>query len=889
MYRINITRSGRFNDMAQEGERSVETREGSAVILVNGTLRQCHILSLLPLSSTATDEHGQEIRTISSYRVYLEAASYLAMKHFNDRDPTVLPGLPDLLQDCDVQLTVDLRDTQFSPIEAARNLQDAQNSHKLSGTPLPTALFGDARSTVSQTIAILAGSYELPQISGSSTSASLDNKDTYPFFARTVPTNEGDAKALLIYLESLKVTHFGVIYIGDSYGTAYNGFIAKEAYLRGITVVSAQFKDDKGNDSISNATERIRKSGVRYIFGICNPPSWKTVARSAIDAGILGQFGYTWLLSDTSLALAQPGFTLNRETERDLARAMHGTGVLSPTTPTYLKFEEALATFQNNTDLQQVFVSKHRDAPIFDGFDWTYPGRSIYQYLYYDAAISLGLAACRADNKFFTGPELYRTLVALEFEGVSGHVSFKNISGTRNADDLSYNIQNLLLSDAFSAQDNYSFTGNVAVNIDFRSAHIITEILPFVYADNSTIPPQALPPFDENLNLITTPVRVVGLVLCAATILCSLGWCAWTWKNRKADIVRASQPIFLGQLCIGTIIFGASIIPMSMQEPISQHGLDIACMSTLWLLSIGFVTSFAALFSKTMRLNRLFKHGQGFRRTQVKARDVLLPFVVMMTINIALLVVLTTVAPLTYSRVQVQNFDSFGRSIESYGVCFKQEGNMEKAVQTSVIVALFVVNLAALLFANYQCFLARNLPSDFNESFYVTLTNAGILEALILGSPMLFLVYDNPTANFLVRSLLVAIICFTILLPTFIPKALQRAVRKLRKEHNFSTRRITVAQHRSKNDSQQADGQNTVEEHETRAGTSKVMRNDDFWVHRQSSMSFRENGHELNRASLSYREAKGLKSQRMSNQSRLGSCASQLEVPLEDSANKLES
>jgi hypothetical protein len=42
----------------------------------------------------------------------------------------------------------------------------------------------------------------------------------------------------------------------------------------------------------------------------------------------------------------------------------------------------------------------------------------------------LGIAACEAKQNFFTGPELYQTLVETEFEGVSGLVRFSNNTGT---------------------------------------------------------------------------------------------------------------------------------------------------------------------------------------------------------------------------------------------------------------------------------------------------------------------------------------------------------------------------------------------------------------------------------------------------------------------------
>jgi Receptor family ligand binding region/7 transmembrane sweet-taste receptor of 3 GCPR len=820
---------------------ATETQEGSAVIRISENLRQCHLTTLLPLSSTVVDEQGNHSRTPISFRVYLEAASYLALKHFNDRDPRVLPKLNDLLLDCDVQLTVDMRDTQFSPIEAARQLQNIylHSDHSIE-VPLPFALLGAARSAVSQTVAILSGSYEIPQMSATSTSVSLDNKEVYPFFARTVPSNAGDAKALILYFERLKVTHFGVIFIQDSFGGAYHDYIKVDANKRGMAIISAPFNDGD-NGSISKAIERIRKSQVKYIFGVFNPRTWKSVFREAIKAGILGRSGYTWILSDASAELTQPGFTLDRVIEGDIARAIHGTGVLSLHVPTNSDFDDALTAFENNITLQHEFISKHQDASIFHGFDWTYPGMVMYQYLHYDAVVSLGIAACRAENYFFTGPEFYQTLLGTEFEGVSGYVSFLKETGTRNADQLRYQVANVLLSDSTSTPDSYGFASNITVEIDFRSVIPIVELLPFIYADNSTIPPRALPPLEEELNLITRPILSFGLSLCAATIACAIGWCIWTWRFRNTDVVRASQPIFLCQLCLGTVILAASIIPMSMQEPRSQSGLKIACMATPWLLSVGFTTTFAALFSKTMRLNKLFGNGNAFRRVQVKPQDVMLPFAILLTINLACLVIWTIFAPLAYRRIQVDNFDSFGRSVESYGTCYRQERRGGKIVQISVIAALVVVNFTALLFANYQCYLARDIPSDFNESYYIAVANAGILEAMMLGGPILLMVRDSPSANFLVKSLLIVICCCTILFPIFVPKAHKLQVRNMRRRHAMSDRRLNVGRESglSFTPAVELSRASSPEIAQCRVGGTMVTRNDDFWVHRRSMVTNR--------------------------------------------------
>jgi hypothetical protein len=138
--------------------------------------------------------------------------------------------------------------------------------------------------------------------------------------------------------------------------------------------------------------------------------------------------------------------------------------------------------------------------------------------------------------------------------------------------------------------------------------------------------------------------------------------------------------------------------------------------------------------------------------------------------NISLLVVWTVMSPVTWERIQVANYDEFGRSVESYGRC---EG--DGSTTTKVIICLMaIVNGLGLLFTNYQGFKTRALPTAFNESFYLGITNASLLEALILGIPILVLANDSPSTSFIVKAILVSFLCLCVLLPLFIPKHLQR-------------------------------------------------------------------------------------------------------------------
>ena len=145
---------------------------------------------------------------------------------------------------------------------------------------------------------------------------------------------------------------------------------------------------------------------------------------------------------------------------------------------------------------------------------------------------------------------------------------------------------------------------------------------------------------------------------------------------------------------------------------------------------------------------------------------------------------------MTWTRRWTASVDIFGRQVESYGSCY---GDQDDVAQYVFLVLILLVNTTALVVALYQSYKARNLPTDFNESYYVSISTFSLLESLMLGGPLLVLVHDNPTADFLIKSILIFIICSTILLFMFVPKYLQRNLREMRKSHARGNKRRGAA------------------------------------------------------------------------------------------------
>ena len=765
--------------------------------------RRSNIISLSHISSISDDAQ----RALVDFEVVLEVSAWLAWHHVATGSlDSLLPEVYSRLASCDVEFQFMMRDTQFSAINAARQFLEAYNiiqdelttsmtnkSEVAAVSNLATSLIGTVRSVESSAVSFLSSAYNIPQIASSSTASYLNNKDSYPLFARTAPTNQGDAYAMALYLKELNVSHVGIFYISDGYGNDFHADVVRELVPSNITVLSIQYEDS----AMETAIQEFATSNFKYVIAILNPGTWRNFIRFAYEYQIIGRPDYFWMFGESSLEFTDPSFRLQLATETDLATAIHGSAIISATEPLSKVFDQELMYFSQNTTMQQQYIKQHIESFLFEQYTFPTPGPSLYQYLTYDAVLALMLATCEVQqnsdeveawNPALAGRLLYEQLIRTEFQGVSGYVSFDPITGSRQSQNILYGVRNMLMVNFNSSNDEIRFTSEISSIINLADKQIEYDV-PFVYFSNTTTPPLSLPPVETHLNLIPTAILAFGLSLCGLVIVTSIFWMIWTLRYRDKVVVKASQPIFLFQICVGTLIITSAIIPMSMQEPISKRGLDIACMATPWLISMGFVTTFSALFTKTWRLNKLFRNSRNMRRVVIRPRHVILPLIVLMIINFVVMLAWTIDAPQIWQRNNVANYDTFGRSIESVGSC-EPSNKSRSTVYLSILVA---IDLSVLVFSNYQAYLARILPTEFSESTHIAIAMASMLEICILGIPLLFFTSTDPSIDFVIRSLLASVTSLSILIPIFLPKFIRQTTReRFSSTHGRTLRRSKI-------------------------------------------------------------------------------------------------
>ncbi|KAI2509762.1 G-protein coupled GABA receptor [Fragilaria crotonensis] len=746
--------------------------EYAAVLRLNETTRLAHIPIILTFAYPQEDGSF----AVEPWDLYPSLGAFLAFKHFNDRNPEVLPHLPHLLEGCDIQLTTEIYDSHGSPVEAARlAIQIILEANHSIAKPDPMAIVGCTYSRENKAVAVMTGVYGVPHITPFSGSTELDNGATFPTFARIIPNDQADARLVVHHMRSLGVTNFGVIHVHEEQGINYAKHLHEAGAGMSITTVSFEPSDPK---SMEAAIQTLKAANLKYFYGLALGED-EQLLRSVAEAGITGP-GYFWMMNDTGLD--------GKEFDADdpIVEALNGIGYKTMDPDVTGNMETNFMGFQFDSELQEEFISamKNLDRKTFSDFNLTenVPEYSWWVTLSYDAIIASGLAACSIQKEIFTNIEFFEAVTNVEFDGASGKVRLDPKTQSRDVNTVRYALMNMLTDSQGSVGDKLRFQARVASHYDLSSSDkAAVQVTPFIFADNSTTPPDQLPPLEVDQSLIGQGIRISGLVLCGLTILNAVGWMLFTRYYRRSKVIRGSQPPFLYMLCVGVIVMATSIIPMGLQEPVSKQALDVACMSQLWLLSAGFTTIFSALFCKLWRLNKLLASAKRFKRVQIEVKDVLYPFAILLVLNFTLLAVWTAVDPLRWVRGDLSSYDTYGRVTKTAGSCACES----QTNQTIFYVFFFLLNASALVIANWQSYLSRNYETEVNEHESIAISMLMLTEAAVLGLPVLFLVKNDAGAFFLVRTILIVITSVGVLLPIFLPKVSLRNQRKFDRKRSL--------------------------------------------------------------------------------------------------------
>lgn len=233
-------------------------------------------------------------------------AVLLAAYHFNNVDSS--PVLtPDIVSQCpDLKLTVELLDSEFSPIETTRTFTSVLQRQYTLQAPPPAAVVGAFRSSVTLPLAILSGVNDIPQVSHGATSIEFDDKDQYPLFGRTVTSSIGEAKVAVEFFKSIKSTHVAILFVTGAYGSALQKAFQDAANDANIVTESVALPfytdqgggtatgDSKDSNAVEGAIASLKNLKYQHVYAIFSENALETIMTLALKQGAAGR-GYLWV------------------------------------------------------------------------------------------------------------------------------------------------------------------------------------------------------------------------------------------------------------------------------------------------------------------------------------------------------------------------------------------------------------------------------------------------------------------------------------------------------------------------------------------------------------------------------------------------------------------
>ena len=134
---------------------------------------------------------------------------------------------------------------------------------------------------------------------------------------------------------------------------------------------------------------------------------------------------------------------------------------------------------------------------------------------------------------------------------------------------------------------------------------------------------------------------------------------------------------------------------------------NAACMSIVWLYSVGFSITFGTMFAKIRRVYLIFRAAAECRRVSITIQETAVVIAAVLCVDVVILLVWTFEDPLHWERT-VLTFDKYGESLRSEGHCTSDHW-------VAYALAIGVFHFILLCIACVTCYVARDIPSRFSE------------------------------------------------------------------------------------------------------------------------------------------------------------------------------
>nr|XP_006824736.1 PREDICTED: gamma-aminobutyric acid type B receptor subunit 2-like [Saccoglossus kowalevskii] len=657
----------------------------------------------------------------------------LALQHVNN-NTNILQGY---------HLRITPYDTKCDMAEGTKAFFEA-----MATGPPKLMVFGGICSNVTAPIAEAAIWWNLIQLSYANTEPFLSEREKYPTFFRTVPSEADFNPAKLKLLEYFNWTHVATIHQDTPRFSIAHNKMSSILEKSGIKLIKvANFANNP-----YSAVKSIKESGARIILGYFDEVMAKQVFCSARKNQLVGN-KYVWILpgwfTDNWWNSTSEFAGCKDDELYDAIQGYIATDVL----PLATTGAEMIAGLTASAYEDQYNTNNGDNYTVFHGY--AYDGVWAIA-LALDAVIrQLGSNVTSLVNYTYANEDVFQMIMEAmnetDFVGVTGRVRF------RNGDRLGTILYKQFVDGRYANIGEYhAHSDDYFINNDLIH-----------WADGS-------PPLDQPIVIrIQRGVSfVLYVIMCCLTyigILLALLFLFFNMRFRKHRFIKMSSPYLNNLIIFGGILCYCFILFLGLD---GNHltGVHVLCSIRAWMLAIGFTGAFGAMFSKTWRVHSIFTNIKMKKRV-IRDNKLFAIVGVLLLIDVLLLVTWEVKDPMKRMEIEGQEEpDPEGRDVFFVPVMQHCE-----SVHMSIWLAVIYVYKGVLMV--FGCFLAWetrhvSIPA-LNDSKYIGMCVYNVVVMCVIGVALSFLITNNPNATFGIISLFILFCTTVTLCLVFLPKLVE--------------------------------------------------------------------------------------------------------------------
>jgi len=662
------------------------------------------------------------------------------------------------------------------------------------------AILGSGCSGVCMPAATIAAGYEIPHVSWGCSSPALSDSATYPWFMRLVASDALPISMLTEFMGTAGLKKAGILIDSSGYCKTQQAKFKELWAGQGGSILSEQEAWVQHKLTTEDATERLKKmteEGVKVMFTCAYPEDDKILKVAAFNLGLNQD------KSNLLFAINPPMLDVIKNLPANESKTYAGwVGFMNPPA------EESAKKTSYKTNLQ----TRMKDTK------WDPYGDVIYCEYSYDSIyfIADALQSLITSELPASGAHLRKQLLTQESSGITGKVNLES-NGDRivsaalyvinekgdavdNFYEFSISTGKSTLADKFAPKASDSPVCEKGSNGESCSGNgdctqVFTSMSPATlekkckckagfsgavcdtkcHVDNGESDVNGVcqckskrwfgsdcsQETPEEYNTIPGGMKIVSYLMfiinMASCVFCGL----WVFLHRKEKIVKNTQPLFLYILLFGCMLSSSTIIPMGQENTDGKDlsGVNTACAIFPWLYSIGFCVTFGSLFAKILRVYKIFQNASQMKRVTVSIMGMLKYVLIFIVVDSLILCIWTVQDPFKWVRTTISS-DVKGYVLSSAGGCESESAG-------SFLGAIACLHIFLMLYASWLCYASRGISTEFNQSKYVAMAMASNLQVFLLGVPVIVIVGNDPSTSFFVRSAIIFLNDFAVIVFIF--------------------------------------------------------------------------------------------------------------------------